>query len=632
MYIATVIPLARGIFKDELSYFTSSKVQPGSLVSVPVRKKIVHALVIKVENAQDMKAKLKSASYSMKKIEKISATPVFSPLFIEAAEDVASYFATTPGAVIESLVPKAILEEYGENNIVKTTHEPIETNDLKNEHYVFQSDDAERMATYKSFIRESFAKKQSVFFCLPTAQKIEQVYNSLEKGIDAYTFVLHGKMKKNDIIATWKKILASKRPVLIIATGGFLAIPRDDIGAIILDFENSTGYKMLTRPFVDYRIFAEHYARKTHVKLIFGDMFLRVETLQREKSGELVSFAPLKFRLLEQAQKHIVDMKGQEDLSNKKTFTVLSDELKDLVNYTKKENEHLFVLTSRKGLHPITICGDCGTLVVCDSCNAPMTVHKKASKNIFICHKCGNRKATEVTCTKCGSWKLTPLGIGSELTEKEIQKTYPDMKVFRLDGEVATTHKKASDIAQEFMNTAGSVLVGTEMALSYIDTVENAAVASIDSLFALPDFRGNERIFNLLLRLYNKSAKNFLVQTRNPNTTLFDHLFRGNLLEFFREEIAERKDMEYPPFKTFIKITREGAKPAVTADMKKLTDKLEDYDTITFPAFVQEIKGKYRMHMLIKLPKDMWVEKNLSTILRSLPPTFKINVDPENLL
>ncbi|MCK5027154.1 MAG: primosomal protein N' [Candidatus Pacebacteria bacterium] len=632
MNVVTVIPLSRGIFKDQLSYFTSSKVQLGSLVSVPVRNKTVHALVVKIEKVQDIKAKVKSAPFSIKKIEKIQSTPIFSPAFMDTAISASQYFAATPGSIIESLVPKAILEAYGEQKIPKTAHEPENTTPLKNEHYVFQSDDNERMSTYKSFIRESFAKKRSVFFCLPSAQKIERVYNSLEKGIDAYTFILHGKMSKTEIISTWKNILTSKRPVLIIATGGFLAIPRCDIGAIILDFENSTGYKMIQRPFIDYRVFAELYARNTNIKLIFGDMFLRVETLERETRKDLVPFVPLKFRMLEQAQKHIVDMKEQKDTATKKTFTVLSEEMNDLINYTKKENERLFILASRRGLHPVTICGDCGALVTCDSCSAPMTVHKKGTAQIFICHKCGNRKATEMKCNKCDSWKLTPLGIGSELTEKEVTAAHPEIKVFRIDSDTATTHKKAQTIATSFLNSAGSVLVGTEMALSYINKIENVAVVSIDSLFALPDFRGDERIFNLLLRLYSKATKNFLIQTRNAKASLFGHIARGNLLEFYREEIAERKELGYPPFKTFIKISREGRKEAVVSDIKKLEAKLTEYNIIAFPAFTQEIKNQYRMHMLIKLEQKTWPDPHLLAILRGLPPSFSVNVDPENLL
>jgi primosomal protein N' (replication factor Y) len=662
MKIVTVIPLSRGVFKEQLSYFTSSHVSLGSLISVPLRTQTVQGLVVKIEDAKDLKTRLKSASFSMKKIEKVHEMPLFSQELVEAAEKTADYFATTTADVIEALIPKCVLEAYGNGEIKQEPREKTEekadevveetddekkgvhmdTNkDVKSEHCIFQSDDEERFATYKSFIRGSFAKKESVFFCMPSVQRIESVYNHLEKGIAPYTFVLHGKLNRKEVVQTWNNILASKRPVLIIATGNFLAIPRDDIGTVILDFENSSGYKMIKRPLIDYRTFAEIYTQKTKTKLIFGDTFLRVETLMREQQKDLTQFAPPKFRMLEQARQSLVDMKKEGtkegaregSVEDKKTFVVISKKLDSLIEHNKSHNEHLFIVTSRKGLYPVTTCGDCGTLVMCDQCSSPMSLHKTNGKPVFVCHKCGNRKLSSMLCGNCGSWKLTPLGIGTQLIESEILEGHEGVAVFRLDGDTATTNKKAKSIAAEFLNTPGSVLIGTEMALPYIEQqIENVAVASIDSLFALPDFRGNERIFNFLLRLYSKARNNFLIQTRNPDSMLFTYIAKGNLLDFYRAEIAERKELNYPPFKTFIKISRAGEKAHVIDEMKKLSEKLGGYEAIMFPAFTQEVKGSYRMHMLIKLDKNAWVDKELLAILRGLPPAFGINIDPENLL
>ncbi len=640
MKIITVIPLSRGIFKEHLTYFTSAPVEKGFLAYVPIRAKIVPAIVIDIQNARDVKAQLKEAAFTIKKIEKIKTCPIFTPKFIETANIAADYFATNIGTIIQSLVPKNILDAYSENEIDPAEIPSGELNSaknsggIKNEHHVFQTDYTERMATYKSFIRESFAKQRSVFFCLPSSQKIEHAFNSLEKGISAYTYILHGKISKKEMVSRWNNIITSKHPVLIIATGGFMAIPRNDIGAIILDSENESGYKMPARPFIDYRIFAEFYAKSTGIKLVFGDMFLRTETLFRQQEGGgLVPFTPLKFRALSTAKQKIVDMTKYKKEFRKGAFTVISDELSKLITETKQQNERLFILAARRGLNPLTVCGDCGTIVKCTHCSTPITLHKKNGENIFICHKCGHHKSAETKCETCGSWKLTPLGIGTQLAEKEITETFPNIKLFRLDKDIATTPKKAKEVAQSFVTSPGSILLGTPMALSYIEKdIENVTVLSIDSLFALPDFRGTERIFNLLLRLYAKSTKNFLIQTRYSDEKIFQYIVKGNLLDFYRDEIKNRQEMGYPPFKKFIKITREDKKEKVVADMEKLKKLLIDYEALAFPAFVQEIKGKYRMHMLIKLGVDSWVDTKLLGILKALPPTYIINVEPENLL
>ena len=638
MKIITVIPLSRGIFTDHLTYFSSvSSIEIGSLIHVPLKTKTIPAVVILIQDAQAAKTQLKQASFSIKKVEKTKSYPIFTPNFIKTANETADYFATNTSSILRSLIPKNILDAYGEKEIKKIPDNEdggiFNQSELKNEHYVFQSDYQERMVTYKSFIRETFAKQKSVFFCLPSSQKIDFAFNSLEKGISAYTYILHGKISKKEMISRWNSIITSKHPVLIIATGGFMAIPRNDIGAIILDSENESGYKMPARPFIDYRVFAELYAKNTGIKLVFGDMFLRTETLFRQKEGGFVPFTPLKFRALSTAKQKIVDMKQYKKESRKGAFTIISDELSKLIIETKEKNEHLFILSARKGLNPLTVCGDCGTVIKCDYCSTPIVLHKKNNKNIFICHKCGNRKETETKCENCGSWKLTPLGIGTQLAEKEISEKFSNIKLFRIDKDSATTTKKAKEIAQSFTSSPGSILLGTEMALSYIEKdIENVAVLSIDSLFAIPDFRGNERIFNLLLRLYAKSTKNFIIQTRHSDEKLFQYITKGNLIDFYRDEIKNRKEAGYPPFKKFIKITREDNKEKVVDDMENLKKLLTGYEALAFPAFVQEIKGKYRMHMLIKLGIDSWVDTKLLGILKSLPPKYIINVEPENLL
>ncbi|MBU0723019.1 primosomal protein N' [Patescibacteria group bacterium] len=635
MKIITVTPLSRSVFKEELTYFTSSRIMVGSLIYVPVRAKTIPSIVTRVQDASDLKTQIKNAPFSIKKIENLKTRNVFTPQLIESASIAADYFATTTGNIIQALVPKIILDAYNEEkikNIPASLKTIPEQRKLKNEHYVFQSNSDERMVVYKSFIRESFARKQSVFFCLPSAQRIGPSLRALEKGIGAYTYILHGKMSQKEILGQWNKIITNKHPVLIIATGGFLAIPRYDLATIIVDYENSSSYKTIARPFLDYRVFAEIYAKTAGLKLICGDVFLRVETLYREQQKEMIPFTSLKFRALSTAKQQIVDMKVKSEAS-KKTFIILSNELKKLISETQQQNEQLFILVSRKGQNPLTVCGDCGTIIKCDYCSAPTILHKKNKQNIFICHKCGQTKNAERLCEICKSWRLVPLGIGIQLAEQEIKKIFPKIKLFRLDSDEATTHKKALSIMKSFVSAPGSILLGTEMALSYLKKdIENIAVLSLDSLFALPDFRAQERIFNLLLRLSSIATKNFIIQTRNHDEKVFKYISEGNLIDFYRYEIKNRQKLGYPPFKKFIKITREGSKEKVIQDMKKLSAILTDYEAFSFPAFTQTIKNKYRIHMLIKLDATTKLDVKLLGILKALPPTYIVQVDPENLL
>ena len=79
----------------------------------------------------------------------------------------------------------------------------------------------------------------------------------------------------------WNLALKNDKPVLIIATGSFLSIPRHDIRTIIVERENSHAYRTLGRPYLDIRKFAELLAKEIGSEIIFGDLMLRSETLKR---------------------------------------------------------------------------------------------------------------------------------------------------------------------------------------------------------------------------------------------------------------------------------------------------------------------------------------------------------------
>jgi primosomal protein N' (replication factor Y) len=225
------------------------------------------------------------------------------------------------------------------------------------------------------------------------------------------------------------------------------------------------------------------------------------------------------------------------------------------------------------------------------------------------------------------------LGIGSELIEQEINRLFPDMTVFRLDSDTASSHKRACEIADRFMASPGSVMIGTEMALPYItDKIQNSAIVSMDSFFSMPDFRINERIINIILKIRSLTTRCFILQTRNPEQKVLDYAIKGNLSDFYREEISARKELAYPPFSAMVKISLVGTKAAVIAEMEKLQTTLEPYQIDVFPAFVPGPTGKLIMNGLLKIPRESWPDRNLLDKLRNLPPVFSIDVEPESLL
>ncbi len=671
MYLISVAPIRRGIPIDELSYFTKEPVKRGALVRVPLRGSFTPALVIRSIPAHEAKSDLKHAEFALKKLESIHATTFFREEFIEACEQTAQYFATTTGAVVQAVFPNSLLAEKSVSNPNTERDESGATRGIKKhaQKFILQTEEAERFATYKSYIREGFARGGSCYFILPSIQDIEHAYSKIEKGIQNYTFILHGGLSKKEIAKRWEEIQNTKHPVLIIGTPFFLAVPRDDIETIILDRESGNAYMLQGRPFVDLRYFAEQFAKNLGANFILGDLFLRTETLYREKGGEFEPLLRPKVRLPSAATQTIVDMRTSGEQPAVGRVAICSRELVTLIEETRKKGTHCFILGVRKGFAPMTVCGDCGTVVACTRCSAPLVLHRKQgvkeiqseglsqtednvnshtphnqlteeaayapreSPNIFLCHRCGFVADPETVCSHCNGWRLIPLGIGIVQAEETIMQRFPDARVFRLDRDSVKKHKDARALVAEFYQTPGSIMIGTEMALPYLtEPVGAVAVLSVNSLLTIPDFRMGERVFRLLLSLREKAREHFLIQTRDPDMPLFALATGGNMAEFLRTELEARHRLGYPPFGTLLKFTYEGTKADGTRIMEDIERTFGTYHPVTFPSFIAKVKGKYHMNALIKIPPKEWPNPELMTLIRALPSEVSVRINPENII
>lgn len=610
-----------------LSYWSPAEARPGSVIRVPLRKRTVGALVVESVSAAESKSEIKSADFEIKKIANPHAKALLSAEFFAAAEESARFHAGSVGSVLFDLVPSAMLSDYEKLPEAK----PRIKRGKARESFVLQKSDDDRYGHYKSLIRERFARKESVFMAMPSAEDIKKACSYFEKGIEPYTYIFHGGLTKSESLKRWKSALEDPHPIVIVATPSFFSLPRHDIGLVIAERESSRSWKSQSRPFIDGRYVAERLAEKTGADLIFGDSCLRVETIWRQEEGELVEYAPLAMRSLSTARNLLVDMKRYKNPAHQ--IRIVSDELAQLAKKTKEESGLLFVFAGRKGLAPQTICSDCETTLVCDRCSAPLVLHGKDERRFFLCNRCGKRFDAHTTCRECGSWRLAALGIGAERLEEEFLSLFPDSTVLRLDKISAPTHKKALEIVERWYDSPGSILVGTELALLYLDRpVDNAAIGSLDALFSIPDFRINEKIFSIILKLRSIAQKEFILQTRNPDAPVLAQGAKGNIIDFYREEIEGRKQFGFPPFATFVKISYSGKKDDVLEAMERLKVSLAGWQVDVFPAFIATVKNEFVMHALIKLKRTEWPHAELLDRLRGLSPSYAVNVDPESIL
>ena len=238
-----------------------------------------------------------------------------------------------------------------------------------------------------------------------------------------------------------------------------------------------------------------------------------------------------------------------------------------------------------------------------------------------------------------------PLGIGTDTVYEYLKEMLhkQKVKVLKLDKESAKTKKGAEKIIKEFEDAPGSILVGTEMALFYLNhKVPLSIVSSFDSLWSLPSFKMGEKIVQIIVSLLENTSGKLIIQTKNVSDSAILAIQKENLLSFVREELEDRKSLDYPPFKRFIKITFHGDKEETQKARKFLENTLEEYSPEVFSGFISQERGKYVTNALIKMDPKKWslpeilsgasLDEDLLRKLLPLQPTFDVFVDPEDLL
>ena len=643
------MPFKKGVLKDEFTYFSAKNIENGDIVNIPMRNKKNLGLVISAKDVSKEKSNIKDMPYHLKKIDEVKEKSIFPDYFIDSLFSVSRYFALKKNLVISSLIPSVMIEEYDKISKIKKDNSKEKTNqkNIKAEKLLFQSPLNDRIHFYKTLIRGSFAEKKSVFMILPTERDIKDFSEALSKGIENFTFSIHGGFARKKQLGTIENIMNCDHPVLVFATAPYLSIPREDFKTIILEHESSSAYKTIKKPNLDLRIFSEVFAFKNGVKFILADSFLRFETIARKENDSLGEIYPMSFRTNFNGDIKIVGknesiQKLNEEETADVKFKILTDSTTAEIKKSIQKKESVFVFALRKGLATMTVCRDCSQLVNCEKCSAPVVLYqtKNNTKRIFICNKCGTEKNPETVCSDCGSWNLMPLGIGTDTVFEEIKKITEN--VFKLDKDTVKTAKEADTIIKKFNENPGSILVGTEMALFYLKgKMPLSVISAFDSLWSIPNFRMSEKIIQIIISILAKTENQLIIETKNENDEIINAIKIDNLISYIREEIRDRKKLGYPPFKRFIKISFLGDKMETVQARKFLLENFKEYDPEIFSGFLSKFKDKFITNALIKIEPKNWslpelshnaqINEDLSEKLLSLPSEFSISIDPEDL-
>jgi primosomal protein N' (replication factor Y) len=440
--------------------------------------------------------------------------------------------------------------------------------------------------------------------------------------------VLHSALTEAERRDERERIASGEARVVVGARSAAFA-PVPSLGVICVDEEHDPSYKQESDPRYDARTVAAKRAVLEGAVAVFGSATPRPESwamLERlELGGRLAAPLPTV---------KVVDLRREAG------YPLSAPLLAELGGIAEGGGKAILLL-NRRGVAPAIHCRACGATRRCTNCDVALTLHGDDS---LRCHHCGRVERLGETCPACGSPELARIGAGTQKLERELAKQVPELEVIRLDADAVEKPEQLRVALERFARAERAVLVGTQMVAKghHFPGVELAAVVDADTGLGLPDFRAEERTFQLLTQLAGRSGRDapgrVLVQTFQPDSRAVAYAARHDVRGFLDSELERRRALRYPPFAHLVRIVVSGPDQGdALRALEELRDGLGDAELLG-PAPLLRLRARHRAQLVGKTQRPRMLAARAAQLLAASAVPMRraglaavVDVDPQAL-
>lgn len=406
---------------------------------------------------------------------------------------------------------------------------------------------------YIHLIAKALELGRQALFLVPEIALTTQLTQRLQRVFGDSVVIYHSKFSDNERVDIWQRLLSDNKPLVVIGARSALFLPYADLGLVIVDEEHESSYKQDNpAPRYNGRDTAMVLARMHGAKVLLGTATPSVETYWKALNG--------KFGLVELTERYagatLPEMRIIDTLRARRSGAMngsIAEATRRLVSGAISEGNQAIIFINRRGYAPLAECRRCAYIPKCEQCDVSLTYHRQIDR--MVCHYCGAQYPVPKICPSCGEPAVEIRGYGTERVEDEVEKTFPEAKVARMDLDTTRNKDGYQNIINDFSEGRADILVGTQMVTKGLDfkKVKAVAVVNADTLLSMPDFRASERAFNMLEQVAGRAGRRaddgvVAIQTSHPDTPLLPYILEHDYRGFYEHEIAERQNFNYPPF------------------------------------------------------------------------------------
>ncbi len=507
---------------------------------------------------------------------------------------------------------------------------------------------------YIELVKKVLSKGKSALVLVPEISLTPQITSRFYNAFGNSVAVFHSRMSHGERYDVWRGVLSGKYKV-VVGPRSALFMPLKKLGIIVVDEEHDASYKQHDNvPRYHARDAAIVRAQIENVPVVLGSATPSLETMYNVELGKY-TLLKLEKRADDANLPNIKLVNLNVERKSNRLEGSLSKSLLDEIAKRIVKKEGVIILQNRRGFATNIFCEDCGHVEECPNCSVSLVYH--IATNDLRCHYCGFKKEVPKACSVCGSIAVNFFGTGIQKVEDELAYHFPEANIVRVDSDTMKKKGKLGFIFKEFREKRIDVLVGTQMVSKGLDIphLTLVGVVSAEATLWLPDFRADERTFQLLTQVSGRSGRSkisgeVIIQTENPNHFVLQQVMAGNYERFYNHEMKLRKEGQYPPF------TRLGLIESKDENARKARGAIQDFfkflirykkQLVIMPpseAVIAKIKREFRFQIVVKSFRkadpagkvlreaifESFIEFNKQSRFREVK--LIIDIDPQNIL
>lgn len=401
---------------------------------------------------------------------------------------------------------------------------------------------------YMKLIEDRIKEGKQAILLIPeislTYQNVLRFYRRFGDKVS----VMHSKLSEGEKFDQFERAKKGEISIMI-GPRSALFTPFENLGIIVIDEEHETTYKSENVPKYHAREVAIKLAQMNNAPVILGSATPSMESYTKALEGEYRLFTMTK-RLTGGTLPNVdvVDMREELKNGNKSIF---SGRLKSLMDIRLERGEQIMLFLNRRGMAGFVSCRSCGKVIKCPHCDVSLSQHRNGK---LMCHYCGYETTMPECCPECGSKKVAGFKAGTEQIEELVKKTFPQAIVLRMDADTTKSKDDYETILSKFANREADILIGTQMIVKGHDFkgVTLVGILAADLSLSNTDYRAGERTFQLLTQAAGRAGRgdrpgDVVIQTYQPEHYAVQFASAQDYEGFYREEMAYRKIMMYPP-------------------------------------------------------------------------------------